>query len=240
VSSQYQEDWAQVCGCACHIGRFQHQFPRLLETIRRTTAPQDVGPNDTEARISVEEVPPVNPFPSHLLVIEQHPPIRGQRHRTFIPVHDVVILSFMARVNLPPRLDPKPLQKGDKIEITVPIARLAIPNPRTFDRIMSYMYCAYKLPDILTFFDQHMGYAGLPEAARTEAASSLPRLLRVPFLNPDTQLQWMEWSRQVEGRTAAQVSSPVPRSSLAHHSIAFYDILLREAYRYDEGCQYAV
>jgi hypothetical protein len=72
------------------------------------------------------------------------------------------------------------------------------------------MYSAYKPADIMAFFDLHMGYAGLPEAARIEAASSLPRLLRVPFLKPEQKELWVDWSRQTEGRISAQASSSSP------------------------------
>ena len=83
------------------------------------------------------------------------------------------------------------------------------------------MYSAYKPADIMAFFDLHMGYAGLPEAARIEAASSLPRLLRVPFLKPDQKEVWGDWSKQTEGRLAAQASFPFPRLLASLPSCSF-------------------
>ena len=200
---------------------------RLFETIRRTTVPHDVSVTATSARISVQEIPPINPFPTHLLVIEQHPPVKGQRHRTLLPIHDIVVLSFLSRVNLPPRMEPDPVQVGDKIEITVPIARLAIPNPRTFDKILSHIYSALKQNDIMNFFDKHLGYAGLPEHARVEAATSLPKLLRLPFLKPEERLTWGDWSKQTEGRLGAQVRfPPMLVCWWLILSTAFHDLLL--------------
>jgi len=58
----------------------------------------------------------------------------------------------------------------------------------------------------MAFFDNHMGYAGLPDNARIEAASNLPRLLRIPFLKREDQETWKPWAKQIEGRMAAQVS----------------------------------
>lgn len=167
-----------------------------------------MGLTETEAKLLISEVPPLNPFPSHLLVIEQVPPIRGERVRTTIPIHDVVILCFITKIKLPPRLDPNPLQKGEKIEITVPIARIGIPNPLIFEKLVTYMYSAGLTQDYMSMFDRHIAYAGLPENARMEAATNLPRLLRFPYLNEDEQAAWHEWAKQTEGRLAAQVCSP--------------------------------
>jgi hypothetical protein len=109
-------------------------------------------------------------------------------------------------IELPPRLDPDPVQEGDKIQITVPIARFGIPNPLIFEKIVSYIYSALQTQDLMAMFDKHLGYAGLPEEARIEAASNLPRLLRLPFLKVEEQEQWKAWSKQTEGRLASQVS----------------------------------
>lgn len=198
--------------------------------MRRTTVPFDVPPTAKQARISVQEVPPIHPFPTHLLVIEQHPPVKGHRHRTLVPVHDVVILSFLARVNFPPRLEPEATQDGDKIDIIVPIARLAIPNPMTFDKLLTYMYSAGKQSDRMDFFDQHMGYCGLMDSARVEAATSLPRLLRLPFLKPEEKLLWADWSKQTEGRLAAQASFPSTPVTESYLLAACHDLLLRAAH----------
>jgi hypothetical protein len=168
--------------------------------------PHSIPITDTQVRIEVAEVPPVNPFPSHVLVIEQDPPIRGERCRVSIPIHDIVLLAFTSLIELPPRLDPDPIQEGDKIQITVPIARFGIPNPLIFEKIVSYIYSALQTQDLMAMFDKHLGYAGLAEEARIEAASNLPRLLRLPFLKPEEQEQWKVWSKQTEGRLASQVS----------------------------------
>lgn len=192
-----------LSACRANIKRIG---PRLLETVRRTTVPHEIVPSATQARISIREVPPTNPFPTHVLVIEQHPPVKGHRHRTSVPVHDVVILSFLCNVRLPPRLEPNATQTGDSIELTVPIGRLAIPNPKTFDKILTYMYSGGKASDLMNFMDQHMGYCGLPDHARVEAATSIPKLLRIPFLKPEEKLLWTDWSKQTEARLAAQLS----------------------------------
>lgn len=178
---------------------------RLLQTLRRTVAPEDIPISDTQCRVAVHEVPPQNPFPSHLLIIEQDPPIRGERVRTYIPIHDVVLLSYTTNIRLPKRLPHNPMQIGDKIEVTVPIARFGIANPYMFSKIVSFIYSANQTADHMAFFDDHMGYAGLPDNVRVEAANNLPRLLRIPFLKREDQEPWKPWAKQIEGRMAAQV-----------------------------------
>ncbi|PVF93643.1 hypothetical protein CPB86DRAFT_715022 [Serendipita vermifera] len=190
-------------GCRANIKKIG---PKLLQTLRRCAVPTNIAITETKVRIEVAEVPPVNPFPSHVLAIEQDPPIRGERCRVYIPIHDVVLLSFTSLIDLPPRLDPDPIQDGDKIQITVPIARFGIPNPLIFEKLVSYMYSALQTQDLMAMFDQHLGYAGLPENNRIEAASNLPRLLRLPFLKPEEQEQWRPWSKQSEGRLSTQLA----------------------------------
>jgi hypothetical protein len=167
-----------------------------------------MGTTETQAQIMINDRPPLNPFPSHLLVIEQVPPIRGERVRCIIPIHDVVALAFICKIKFPPRLPPNPIphgEKGDKIEITVPVARIGMPNPLIFEKLVTYMYSACHTQDYMSMFDRHIAYAGLPEHARIEAATNLPRLLRFPYLNEDEQAAWKEWTKQTEGRLAAQV-----------------------------------
>jgi hypothetical protein len=118
----------------------------------------------------------------------------------------VVLLCYTSRIKLPKRLPKNPIQVGDKIEITVPIARFGIANPAIFGKIISFIYSANQTQDHMAFFDNHMGYAGLPDNARIEAASNLPRLLRIPFLKREDQETWKPWAKQIEGRMAAQVS----------------------------------
>lgn len=214
---------------------------RLLQTLRRTVVPTDLSTDDTQTRIKVKEVPPVNPFPSHLLVIEQDPPIRGERVRTYIPVHDVVLLAYTSNIRLPPRLSAEPRQIGEYIEITVPIARFGIPSPNTFNKLLSFLYSANQTQDHMAFFDDHLGYAGLPDNARIEAAGNLPRLLRMPFLKREDAEIWKPWARQTEGRLAAQVSVlsffiDSPDTSFP----ALYDLLLRAPYQSHERCQSSI
>ncbi|KAG8782202.1 hypothetical protein FRC16_002666, partial [Serendipita sp. 398] len=178
---------------------------KLLSTLRATKVPADaLGLTETECKIEVQEVPPVNPFPSHVLIIEQDPPVKGERCRTFVPIHDVMFLAFVGGVTLPPRVEPNPVQKGDRIEVNVRIARFGVPHPAIFERILLWMYGGHNDRTHMAFFDQHLGFAGLPENARMEASVNLPRLLRLPFLKEDQREAWTSWSRQIEARMAGQ------------------------------------